>query len=378
MQRGPIRPIIVMRLHARPWRARRRGCRMATQRTVPGSGEYLDPVTTMMSSLLPVHAALTFDWLVDAACTAAERGLNAPYAFVFLEDQEGRIEHRMPAGDLRRRGVQRAVDAFGENPFRGKLDPNELPLVAEALDTRTPVRASTSAFFTPLVGASRADMAEKKLGLPVTYLTALETAGERIGAILLLMQDDVNPQHVKLLAEHIACAAVNLRQSHVAREQGVIDVVRSVFDARKLEMELQRELARAGRYQRETSICVIEATNLRLLREKFGRFLTDQLLQRLGERLAQHARDIDVIGAYKESGYTMILTEASGEGAAVAARRLFAHAQDSRLDGDNVPGLELHLVVGYATAPHDGQTSDALFAVAERRMYSRATDEQVA
>lgn len=351
---------------------------MANQRRVPGAGEYLDPVTTMMSSLLPVHAALTFEWLVDAAWTAAERGLNASYAFVFLEDQEGRLEQRMPAGDLRRRAVQRAADAFGGNPFRAKLDPNELPLVAEALDTRTPLRTSISEFFRPIVGGERADAAEKALALPVAYFTALETAGERIGAILMLMQQDANPQHVQLLVEHIACASVNLRQSHAAREQGVIDVVRSVFDARKLETELQRELARAGRYHRETSICVIEATNLRLLREKFGRFLTDRLLQRLGEQLAQHARDIDVIGAYKESGYTMILTEASGEGAGIAARRLLAHAQASRLDGEDVPGLELHLAMGYATSPHDGETSDALFAVAERRMYNAAEDERVA
>lgn len=352
---------------------------MATQRRIAGSGEYLDPVTTMMSALLPVHAALTLDWLVDASCTAAERGLGAPFTFVFLEDQEGRLEYKHPAGDLRRRSIQRAIDAFTEHPFRTRLDPKDLPLIAETLDTRTPLRTSILEFFGPLVGDEHAEGAERALALPEAYFAVLETAGERLGAILMLMHQEANPQHVQLLAEHIACAAVNLRQAQATREQGPIDVARAVFDARKLETELQRELARAGRYNRETSICVIEATNLRLLREKYGRFLTDRLLQRLGERLAQHARDIDVIGAYKESGYTMILTEASGEGAAIAARRLIAHAQEARLDADNVPGLELHLVMGYATAPHDGETSDALFAVAERRMYNaRSEDEQIA
>src|SRR5205085_1619449 len=96
---------------------------------------------------------------------------------------------------------------------------------------------------------------------------------------------------------------------------------------RKLETDLQRELGRAARYQRQVSIVVLEATNLGLLREQFGAFLTDRLLQRLGESLAQGARDVDTLGAYKASGYTMILAEAHTEGAGVAARRMLAKAQ---------------------------------------------------
>src|SRR5205085_10458362 len=138
--------------------------------------------------------------------------------------------------------------------------------------------------------------------------------------------------------EHIACAIVNLRAAENARERGVTDVVRSVFDARKVEADLQRELTRAVRHKREVSIVTIEATNLRLLREQFGAFLTDRLLQRLGESLAQGARDVDTLGAYKGSGYTMILAEAHTEGAAVAARPMLAKAQEARIEGQTAPG----------------------------------------
>jgi diguanylate cyclase (GGDEF)-like protein len=123
------------------------------------------------------------------------------------------------------------------------------------------------------------------------------------------------------------------------------------------------------------SLVVIEATNLALLRDQFGRFLTDQLLQRLGGALAQHARDVDVIGAYKESGYVMILTEATRDGASAAAARLLQAAESVRLD-EQVPGLELHLASGWAACPTDGVTSDALFSAAELRMYG--AESQVA
>jgi diguanylate cyclase (GGDEF)-like protein len=345
----------------------------STKDRTPASKAH-DPVSAMMSSLLTVHSAMTQDWLVDAACTAAERGLNAAFAFVFFEEQDGSLVYKAPASDLRRRGHQRAADALGGALFRGRVDPKETPAIAEALDTGSPVLAPFPEFFGPSMGQKRAIEAAVALTVGAACVVPMENAGERIGALLVLGDSTMPAAHVRLLADHIACASANLRDAASGREQGVIDVVRSVFDARKLESELQRELTRAVRYKREVSICVIEATNLRLLRERFGRFLTDRLLQRLGEGLAQHARDVDLIGAYKESGYTMILMEAASDGAEVAARRLMDTAMRTALDdGENVPGLELHLAVGYATCPEDGTTSDSLFAAAEMRMYGGQT-----
>src|SRR5690242_15760747 len=79
-------------------------------------------VATMMAGLLPVHRAVTPEWLVDAASTAAERAFNAPFAFVYFEEQDGRFAYKAPVSDLRRRSLQRAIDAFGST-LRGKIDP---------------------------------------------------------------------------------------------------------------------------------------------------------------------------------------------------------------------------------------------------------------
>ncbi len=331
-----------------------------------------DPASAIMSALLPIHSAITLDWLADAAATAAEGALNASFTFVYFEDQDGRLDRKAPASDLRRRSQQRAIDAFGKDVLRSRIDPKDAPAIAEALDARTPLTATPAELFRGLVAADKAEAAQKQLGIGSAAVVPLESAGERLGALLLMFAEQPQPEHVRLFADHVAVAAVNLQQSQAARDQGVIDITRAVFDTRKLESDLQKEVARAARYHHQVSIAVVEATNLRLLRERFGDFLTDRLLQRLGGALAQDARDIDVIGAYKDSGYTMILTEASSEGAATAAERLLRTAQGATLDGESVPGLELHLVCGWATCPRDGSTTDALFAAAERRMYEAA------
>ncbi|MHB8378099.1 MAG: diguanylate cyclase [Dehalococcoidia bacterium] len=345
--------------------------------TKPLSNDSKDPVATMMAALLPVHRAVTLEWLVDAAATAAERGLGAPFAFVYFEEQDGRLEHRPPASDLRRRSLQRVADAFGA-ALRPKLDPARAPVLDEALEGQAAATIEAAALFAGQIDAAASAAARAALGVERVAVVPLETAGERVGALVLMLSRDVDDGLLKLLGDHVACAAVNLRNAQTAREHGVTDVVRSVFDARKLETDLQRELTRADRFKREVSVVVIEATNLRLLREQFGGFLSDRLLQRLGEALAQNARDIDIIGAYKDSGYTMILAEAQLDGAAAAARRLLASAEEVRLDGRPVPGLELHLAAGWATCPADGATTDAMFAAAERRMYQPDAEAQVA
>ena len=347
-------------------------------RTPQPVASYKDPVSMMMAMLLPIHAAVTLDWLVDAAATAAERTLNATYTFVYFEDADGTLERRAPASDLRRRSQQKAVDAFGKSAVRVRLDPKQAPAIAEALDTNTAIIGGAASVFHGLINDDASARAQQAIGVDSVAFVPLEVAGERIGALLMMFVGEPNAEHVQLLADHVSCAVVNLRQAQAARESGMIDVARSVFDARKISADLQRELARAERYKREVSIAVVEATNLTLLRERFGEFLTERLLQQLGETLAQNARDIDVIGAYKESGYTMILTEASAVGAAAAAGRLLATAREMAFSEGSVPGLELHLVAGWATAPADGVTTETIFAAAETRMYDPGMQSQVA
>lgn len=330
-----------------------------------------DALADALEALLPVHTAVTFEALADATANAAERLLHAPFAFLYCEADDGRLERRVPASDVRRRSQHRAIGAFGAHVIAATIDPADAPAIAAALDAESPVAATAGQLFQGLTSAERADAAQRELGLALAAVLPLVSAGERVGALILLLAREPRVEPLRLFAAHVARATAGLRQALGEVDQPVTGIARSVFDARKLESDLQKELARAGRYKHDVSIAVIEATNLRLLYEQFGRTLTDALLERLGAALARDARDVDLIGAYKDSGYTMVLTEASAEGAAAAATRLLRTAQDAARD-ERAPGLELHLACGWATYPVDGKATDALFAAAVRRMYEAA------
>jgi len=330
-----------------------------------------DTVAAALEALLPVHTATTFEALADAIATAAERLLHAPYAFLYCEADDGRLERRVPASDARRRSQHRAIGAFGAHVIAAAIDPSEAPAIAAALDGEAPVVAGADQLFQGLTSADRAEAAQRELGLTSTALVPLVSAGERIGALILLLAREPRPEPMALFGAHVARAAAALGQAFGEIGQPASIAARSVFDARKLESDLQKELARADRYKHQVSIAVIEATNLRLLYERFGRTLTDALLGRLGAALARDARDVDLIGTYKDSGFTMILTEATAEGAAAAATRLLGTGQEVARD-ERAPGLELHLACGWATYPVDGKATDSLFEAAARRMYEAA------
>lgn len=330
-------------------------------------------VATMMAMLLPVHSAVTLEWLADATATGAERTIGAAHTFVYFEEADGTLAWRSPSSDLRRRSVQRAIDAFGNGALDGRIDPASAPAIAEALDGGQPVVAGASELLGDLTGPGKASQAQAALGINYVALAPLQSAGERIGALLLFTIGAPDIELLRLFADHVACASTNLRQALAQRDGTTApDVVRTVFDARKTVTELQREIMRADRFNRDVSVCIVEATNLRLLRERFGPALTEQVLERAGETLASQSRDIDVIGQYKDSGFTMVLSEVSLDGIQLAARRLQAAASEAGRDA-GVPGLELHLACGWATWPADGKTVEALFSAAERRMYDPKT-----
>lgn len=330
-----------------------------------------DPVATMMAMLLPVHAALGPHWLVDAIATAAERTMNASHAFLYLEQPDGSLRRGAAASDVRRRNEQRALDAFGP-ALPQSLEPTGLPGIIAALDSEAPTIADAATLLEGLATPRTLETAQASLAVDELAFVPLLSAGERLGALVLLLVGHAETEHLRLFGDHVACALVNLRQANSGTPATAAEVVRTVFDARKTEVELQRELLRAERYSREASICVIEASNLGILRDRFGTSLVEALLERVGKTLALHSRDIDAIGAYKESGYTMILSEASPEGAKLATRRLLRIAQDAAVEA-SVPGLELHLAAAWASCPQDGRTTDALFAAAQHRMYDPKT-----
>ncbi len=324
----------------------------------------------VVESLLGVHSASAVDWVADAAGTAAER-LGALFSVVFLSNSAGQLVGQRPASSERMRILVKLHQALETDLTTFKFDPRERPVVASALEEGSAVVVPDIGRALPLAGdATVLQAAQRQLGVDSVWLAPLQWGGERLGLLALLMPADPpgSLSQAELLGRHVAVALSNLREKAASRKQGELDATRWVYDEHRFLEQLRQEIRRAQRHKRPLSVMVLRVLNLPELRERYGRFLADQVLHQMSRLLAETMRDTDFLGAYREDGFAAILVEADKKGAERAQERLLECVESTTLPDAALPDLSIELAAATATQPDDGETAEQLTAISEMRL----------
>jgi diguanylate cyclase (GGDEF)-like protein len=331
----------------------------------------------LLEPLLGVHSAPTSGWLADAAATAAERGLGALYAVLYLMDSSGQLVGERPASKERMRALARVQQALQADLTRLRFYPGERSALASTMRGGRAAAHSELSRAIPLnVDAEVLDIGQRRLGITQAWLAPLQWDGESLGLLLLLMPErpPAPLAHAELLGRHVAVAVNNLREKDAGRKRGEIDAVRWVYDERRFSEQLAQEIRRAQRHGRPLSILLLRLQNLDQLRVRYGRFLAEQVLRRVAGRLDDAMRDTDFLGASREDGFAAILVETDGEGAGRAEERLMTGLDPMEaLPHAGLTGLGVRLSCATATLPQDGESAEELTAVAEARLGQRET-----
>lgn len=328
-------------------------------------------ISPLLEPLLGVHDAPSTDWLADAACTAAERGLGALYAVLYVRDASGHLIGERPASSARVRALARVRQALDTDLMSLRFDPKEMPALAHALTTGRAIAISNLSHALPLsVDADRIHAAQRQLGIATTWVAPLYTNGESLGLILLLMPERTPDQlaHAEFLGRHVAVAFANLREKEAGRKMGELDAIRWVYDERRFQEQLVKETRRAQRHGRPLSILLLRVQNLDELQARYGRFLADRVLRHVAGRLADTMRDTDFLGASREDGFASILVETNQAGAQRAEQRLLRSLLPMELPSVDLPDLDVNFACVTATLPQDGETAEELSATAEARL----------
>lgn len=151
--------------------------------------------------------------------------------------------------------------------------------------------------------------------------------------------------------------------------QALTDPLTGVLNRRGFLDALDRELARARRYDRPVALAYVDVRGLKAVNDSEGHLAGDELLREAAGMLEDSARADDVVGRIGGDELALLLGEQSIEGATVVANRI----------RDQVPArramLRLRepwdLTIGTASYPADGTTVDELLAAADRRLYEQ-------
>ena len=329
------------------------------------------PVPPVLEPLLAVHSAASAHWLAEAASTAAERGLGALYGLVYLLDAAGHLAGARPASSGHLRALGRLNQALGQDLPSLKFDPQALPAVLATLQEGRARAVKELDQALPLQSeGERLHATQRQLGVAQVWLAPLHWNGESLGVLLLLM-----PAHppaslalAELLARHVAVALKNQREREAGRKMGEVDAVRWVHDEQRFLDQLSREASRAQRHGRPLSILLLRLQNFEQIRDRYGRFLAERILQQIAISMEETMRTTDFLGAFKEDGFAAILVEANVKNAALARQRLSRGLDQARPAQADLPELSLELVSATATLPDDGKTAEELMTAAQARL----------
>jgi diguanylate cyclase (GGDEF)-like protein len=160
----------------------------------------------------------------------------------------------------------------------------------------------------------------------------IEARGIKIGVISVFSRDDVRPfpeetqEALEDLAARAGPALDNARRYLEARRLADLDARTGLHNARYFEEALEREVARARRYNRRLALVVFDLDDFKQINERFLHPGGNVALAGVADRLREVLRTSDIAARYGGDEFAVILTEAGVEEAKNFYARLREHA----------------------------------------------------
>jgi diguanylate cyclase (GGDEF)-like protein len=208
---------------------------------------------------------------------------------------------------------------------------------------------------------------------------------------ILFIPPSAIPQFVRVVPREIwialavaiglagGAAAMALRTSRRARRQAGefaavaavahTDSLTDALNRRGFTEALERELARARRYQSQFVLAYFDVRGLKRLNDSQGHQAGDKLLREVAGLLKDSAREADVVGRIGGDEFALLLTEQPADSVDVVTSRIRRRVADRRTALRL--GVPWDLTIGTAAYPQDGDTFDDLLATADRRLYEQ-------
>ncbi len=147
-----------------------------------------------------------------------------------------------------------------------------------------------------------------------------------------------------------------------------VDPLTGVLNRGGFEERFGQELARARRSGEPVTLIVADVDRFKLINDRFGHVVGDQVLERVAAVLRDTSRGSDVVARLGGEEFGVLLAGATrGEGVEVAERLREAMA---RMDPPDAGPVAVTVSLGVATFPDDGECRDSLMRRADAAVYA--------
>jgi diguanylate cyclase (GGDEF)-like protein/PAS domain S-box-containing protein len=148
------------------------------------------------------------------------------------------------------------------------------------------------------------------------------------------------------------------------------DALTGMFNRRRFEQELERELARAERYTSPGAVLAIDLDYFKYINDRHGHSVGDELITRVGRIFRGRLRGTDIIARLGGDEFSVILPGADAEQAATVAKNLLgALRTDGRFATGSSPPRWVTASIGIAPFTGGTLSAEEVLVEADTAMY---------
>lgn len=201
---------------------------------------------------------------------------------------------------------------------------------------------------------------------------------ELIGAVTLYSSelDSYGEEHIRLLdtISRIAADAVHKSLEHdEAKTHALTDPMTGLPNARSLQMQFEREVARANRSKSSFQMLMLDLDGFKAVNDSYGHKAGDRLLKEISQVILDQLREYDFLARYGGDEFVALIPESVPEDVAELSKRIEAAVQAFELQIDEENVAKVGVSLGSSSFELYGGNFDEMIAAADKAMYLRKT-----
>ncbi len=218
--------------------------------------------------------------------------------------------------------------------------------------------------------AQRLEFFDAALAVPVLVSSRL------VGMLLFgekLTGDKFRAEELDLL-ELVSLNVGAVFENALLYESATFDGLTGLLRRERILEQLERELARALRYDRPLSVGMADLDHFKRVNDTHGHLIGDSLLSLVARALHSGLRSTDAVGRYGGEEFLLLFPETDARGAPLVADKLRRAVEEVELRTADGRVLATTISIGLASAGEeaagDPPTSASLIALADARLLS--------